>query len=68
MRDANGREIYIGDTVRIRQQRMWEQPIGIVTEFQNECVYMRSSDGIVRGMFPENLTIWDDDLTMDEGL
>ena len=67
MRDANGREIVVGDRVQVIVQRMRNQPMGVVTHMYYGFVRVLGSD-IDGGMLPENITVIDDDLTMDEGL
>ena len=70
MRDANGREIVVGDRVRVIYRRMVHQPTGVIYAIDGEFAYMRSADedDMERGMLPENIAVIDDDLTMDEGL
>lgn len=68
MRDYNGQEVQVGDRVQVIFRRIADQPVGVVYRMDHEFIYMRSTDGKERGMFPKNVTVVDNDLTMDIGL
>ena len=68
MRDHNGVQIHIGDTVQVIAPRKPEQPVGIVIAFDASIVRMRAPDGNCTGWYGENVTVLDSDLQMDEGL
>lgn len=68
MRDANGRELQMGDRVQVIAQRMRDQPTGVVIRMADTFIDMQSADAMVRSMWPVNVVIVDDDLSMDVGL